>query len=171
MSPAKIRKLLEFIGGRLKQFVMDVALEDTEEGPALTITVASPFGDEEGISYTIMVEDTGEGLAMMQIMMTVFYEVPEERFDDVDDLITEINTRTTMGYFSLFEDAGLVLYNQSFLMDAGAATELAAALLSRCMIIMEASVKENGAWIDRLLKGEETPEEILSAMKERSESV
>lgn len=164
MEQISAKDYLSQIALLAKDIIHEAAVRDTEDGAALMITAPSPYGEERVLTYCIELEPRGEDMLLFHTVIYCFTDVPEDRFGELAQVINELDLRLTVGSFILFEEGHTVMLSHGFLLGTEVGLDLAAQTLLRSIHLMENAAAIAGDYIDRLLKGECTAEDIRAEL-------
>ena len=129
-------RFLEAIGNALSENVSQITVEGDERSRSLLFEVASPF--EENKLF------------------------PEERFDELQRIITAVNVPLTLGGFNLIPEHRAIELRQGMIYGADAKSEDVAGNILGTIDLMEDTVLMFGTYIDDFLKGRKTADEVIA---------
>ncbi len=154
METNAIREYLRLLMSAVADSVNGAQIEETEDGPVLLCSAASPFSEKDEVGYRFEIMQAGEGIFVAEVMMIVFLGVEKDRYDGVNALIAELSPYISLGSFRLIEDAGTVAFVQGAVFDGEMDIPAVTAVLGKTVSIMENTAYNAGEYIYRYLNGE-----------------
>ena len=154
METEAIRQYLGILKNAFSQRAGAADVLDSEEGPVLICTVASPFDENDEIAYQVSLHSADEGFVATEIMIFMFTDISEDKFRDLSLLINRLNQFISLGSFRLYEDNGTVMLYQGMIFDEAMQTAKVTELIFATIQSLESAMTGLGEFIDRALKGE-----------------
>ena len=163
MSKKKINDVLDCISKMKENKVIDITRQDGESGPILSFGMASPYEADKAVGFTISFEEE-ESVYTIDIMYIVFAEVKEELFDQINELICDINLGMLIGNFVLIKYMNAVVFNLGFFAFDEMSAENIARQAVHNMDIIEKEASGSGMLLHRFIKGDISFEEAMEAV-------
>ncbi|MBP3858065.1 MAG: hypothetical protein IK990_20875 [Ruminiclostridium sp.] len=166
MDANAIREYERFIAEAAAERLTGAEIEETEEGPVLVCSAASPFGGEDDIGYRFTFMPLENGMFCAEILIFLFNGVPAEKFGDINRLIGRINPYIILGSLRLFEDSGSVLFAQGSVFDEETEAAVFTGMLGKTLELAENAAFNAGEYIFRYLNGEDADALLAEIDKE-----
>ena len=168
MSEKKISEILDIISAKKERDVADVTIEQGEDGPVLTLGMASPYDAEKAVGFTLSIEES-EGVYLTDIMYIAFTQVEPELFDQLNQLICDINLGMIIGNFVLVKDMNAVVFNLGFYAHDRMSAHSIAMQAVHNIDLIQKQISGAEMWLYRFIKGECDFDEVLTAVNDTGE--
>ena len=166
MDTQAVKQYLGLLMNAFAENAKSAEIADSDDGPVLIVTVASPFDENAEVAYQIAVQPADEMFGVFEVNIFLFTDIDADRYSDISRLINRLNGYSAFGSFRLFDDNGSVMFCQGMVfpedMDAVRATEL----LLKTIEAMEPIAADLGSFIYRALNGE-SGDTLLKELKRR----
>ena len=159
------KEYLSEIADLVSESLHEAAVASTDEGAVLLMTASSPFGEDKELSYSVELEEFGQDMLIFNTMIYCFTDVPDDRLGEAEEVINELNLRLTLGTFRTFPETHCIMLTHGFLTDGDTDAVIAARMLLANIALMENAAANAGTYLNRLLAGECTAEEIVSELE------
>ena len=168
MDTNEITEYLKILKNAVSGTAEHTEIQQTEEGPALLFTVASPFDEKGEIGCRIMLLPDDSGCVTVEMMMFLFGNIKSDMFSDLDILLNAVNERIMTGSYRLFDDQGMILFVQSLMLDGSVNEKTAVTLIGKTLSAMEYTVYDTAGVMISYLGGN-TLESIMDELDKGEE--
>lgn len=161
MSEQKIKAILDKVALLESGKAADSVMEQTEDGPVLTLAFASPYDAEKAVGYTVSIEQE-EIFYLTDIMYIAHADVDEALFEQLNELICDINLGMFAGNYVLVKDMKAVVFNVGFYTTDSMSEDAIARQTAHYIDLITVQTGEVDSTIYRFITGQCTFEEALA---------
>lgn len=161
MSEQKIKSILDKVVILETGKVADSVMEETENGPVLTLALASPYEAEKAVGFTISIEQE-DIFYLTDIMYIAHADVDETLYEQLNELICDINIGMFAGNYVLVKDMKAVVFNLGFYTTDNMSDDAIARQTAHYLDLITVQTGEAGKTIYKFISGQCSFEEALA---------